>query len=203
MKRVGQVFVVLGVLGGLVAVALGVVSVVGASRAVGTIEAGQEVGSGITRELHAGDEHLLTTRLGQGSPVSCTVEGPDGREVSTQPTEDQVAIAEDLVGLAGGITVTADGPHTVRCTDPDVHFTDAVSMTTLGVSGLGLLAAVPMGLGAGLALVLGIVLWVVGAGRENRPRHPGGYGGGYGQPVQPSPYGQSAPPPPAHRAPWE
>ncbi|OFS06520.1 hypothetical protein [Kytococcus sp. HMSC28H12] len=202
MKRAGQVLVVLGVLGVIAAVVLGVMGLVGAGRAVNAVEGGQKVGSGITRELHAGDGHLLTHPLDTGSSATCTVQGPDGDPVSTSPSDDQVDLAKDFVDLVGGITVTTDGPHTVRCTDPDVRLTDPVSMASLGLAALGLVGAVPVGLGAGLALVLGIILWVAGTNRANRPHHPGGpyggyggggYGGGYGQPGQNPPYVQPTP----------
>jgi len=99
---------------------------------------------------------------------------------------------------------TQSGTYAITCDGPGV-----VAGAPLSISGLfsgagGIMLAVFGGLGGGFLLVLGIILWIVGANRDKRPPVPAGpYPGAPSQPYpgQPQP-GQPYPGQPSAHQPF-
>lgn len=226
MRLIGKILTALGVLGIVLGAGLMVFAIRAAIEADDRISGGQAVNDGITRELQAGDQHLLTLPLDSTVTSACTVVGPRGEDVSTTPTEDHEFLAEGLVDLVGAFTVRNSGTHEVTCADGMVRLSDAVSDSDYDTFGLSMMGSFLLG-GLSLTLtVVGVVLWAVGRPKA-RAGGPGPYGpgpggpGAYGPgPQGPGPYGagpgpggpggyappqpgrQGPPPPPPGQAPW-
>ena len=128
------------------------------------------------------------------------------------------ALQDTEFGLVGTYTAATAGEHSFECEGGDAMLTPGFSGDQLGgiiAAGLGFLALLPLG----LLTLIGLILWLVGRGKDRRalqqPVGPGGYGGhghgydgnssAYGQ-TQDTPgwqgYGQGAPPPPSSGQSW-
>lgn len=119
---------------------------------------------------------------------SCTVTAPDGSSVPTTPDQAMRDIATDQqFRVVGTITAEAAGDYTVECSGP-AEITGALPASAV-VGGtavaLGLLALIPLGI---LTLV-GLILWLVGRGRDRKAALAPGVSWGYGDQPGPAQYG--------------
>lgn len=170
-----------------------------------------------TVAMEQGDSRMVLNDVGAGS-TSCTVTLPDGTQTDLEApdaTQDQI-MQDAQMEIVGVHTAQTAGEYEFSCEGGDAMLTPGISMNDLGgavAAGLGLLALLPLG----LLTLIGLILWLVGRGRDKKALQTPvgssgsgyaygpdqGYGqtsGGYGQTSgdygQSQGYGQVPPPPP-------
>lgn len=134
------------------------------------------------------------------SPRDCAIYGPDDHSVQIRenydPT-DQIDIEGETWTFFGNFATTDAGEYEVACDGGgDVRVGFGLSDNTAIGLGLAFLAA----LFGGFVLIVGLIMWLAGRGKNSAPPYPGyppapmnAYGpGGWNQP----PLGQGYPPPP-------
>lgn len=175
----GVVLLVLGVLGGTVAVVLGARGI-GASFDVRESLAAEVAVPGRTvAELPAGDYSVVL--LGRGlvdGPGSPTAEvdlvGPDGlAAVVTDPgSTSTVSLNGDDAVLVGQVTLRQAGRWSVAAADPGAGVsTLGLRAGTSSLVSPGSVVGLVLGLlGGGLVALIGLVLTIVGAVRRSRAR---------------------------------
>ena len=173
------------------------VAIWGFSRAAGMVDdfssdATSLQGGEATVPMEEGDLRMVLDETG-GSSTTCTVTLPDG-------SQGQLAADSSLEGGTEGVTIvgtyqaTTSGDHTFSCDGGSPALTpnlDFSAMIGAGVGAIAILGLFPLG----LLTIIGLILWLVGRGRDNRAAAApaGGYGygtdhaypqQGYGQPQQ-------------------
>lgn len=190
------------IIGLVLAVLAGIVAAWGVSR---TVDMAQQMesesvplaGGAQTVTMEQGDTRMVVTESGASS-LSCTVTLPDGSTTSLDggDTMADTAVQDSDFGLVGTYTATTAGEHRFECEGGgDAMLTPGFGAAQLGgiiAASLGFLALLPLGL---LTLV-GLILWLVGRGKDRRaleqPVGPGGYGGhGHGYGGDSSAYGRT------------
>ncbi len=146
--------------------------------------------------MEEGATRMVVTESGAAG-ISCTVTLPDGSTTSLDGGDEMAdsALQDTEFGLVGTFTATSAGEHSFECEGGDAMLTPGFSADQLGgiiAAGLGFLALLPLG----LLTLIGLILWLVGRGRDRRalqqPVGPGGYGGhGSGYGGDSSAYGQT------------
>ena len=197
MTTAGKVLFFVGLALTVVAV---IVGIWGLNRAIQDFSAMQSdtvaVQGTTSVPMDAGDVRFILAP--QGTDPACAVTGPGGEdlEVTSDPTMDQAA-AQEGVAVVGSFTATGSGEHTVTC-DGAAELTPALGLgdaVGIGAAGLAFLALFPLG----FITLLGLVLWLVGRGKDKKsavgPGGPGGYGYGYGYGASPGYPGQGYEPP--------
>lgn len=196
---------------GLILSILAIVAIVWGGRAlynyVTSVESESVALTGpVTVAMDPGDTRMIFTDT---SPApTCTVTLPDGSE---QPLETLDAAEQDALEtagsqLVGAFSASTSGEHTFTCDGP-AALTPEMDMGAIGgaaVAGLAFLALLPLG----LLTIVGLILWLVGRGKDRRALETpvgssgSGYGYGPGQgyggassdyPQRPG-YGQAPPP---------
>lgn len=209
MTTAGKVLFFVGLALTVVAV---IVGIWGLNRAIQDFSAMQDdtvaVQGTTSVPMDAGDVRFILAP--QGTDPACTVSGPGGEDlaVTSDPTMDQAA-AQEGVAVVGSFTATGSGEHTVTC-DGAAELTPALGLSDavgIGTAGLAFLALFPLG----FITLLGLVLWLVGRGKDRKSAAgAGGYGygasagypgyadQGYGAPGSGGygPQGYGSPPPP-------
>ena len=137
-----------------------------------------------TVAMEQGDTRLVISE-GSASGISCTVTLPDGTQtsLSTADPSQEDALAQTDGDLVGAHTAATAGDYQFACEGGAATLTPGFGAGQIGAflaAGIGFIALVPLGL---LALI-GLILWLVGRGKDSRalqqPVGPGGYGGGQG-----------------------
>lgn len=116
------------------------------------------------------DEDLyLYVREGDASPV-CTVYPPGQGEV--HPIENPISTNFTHQGTQyhanGGFTVTESGTYEIECSTPEVLVAPSVSGGAIAGGVLGVVGGSLTAVAGGFVLVLGIVLWIIGANRMKK-----------------------------------
>lgn len=178
------------IIGLVLAVIAGAAAAWGLSRTVGWAtdmesESVSLAGGPQTVAMEQGDTRLVISEGSSASGISCTVTLPDGTEtsLSTADSAEQDAMAQADATLVGAHSATATGDHVFACEGGNAMLTPAFNAGQIGAvvaMGIGLVALLP----AGLLALIGLILWLVGRGKDRRalqqPVGPGGYGGGQG-----------------------
>lgn len=146
--------------------------------------------------MEEGATRMVVTESGAAG-ISCTVTLPDGSTTSLSGGDAMAdsALQDTEFGLVGTYTAATAGEHSFECEGGDAMLTPGFSGDQLGgiiAAGLGFLALLPLG----LLTLIGLILWLVGRGKDRRalqqPVGPGGYGGhGHGYDGNSSAYGQT------------
>lgn len=121
-------------------------------------------GEGARIELKAGDTRTLLSR----SPsTTCTVTDPDGNDVDTRRmTTGTVSTNDTTLYAVAEFTAPRDGTYTITCDNgAEVAMTDGSIAGTIIAMSLGIIAIVAAVFLLG-GVILGLVLWLVGANRE-------------------------------------
>lgn len=137
-------------------------------------------GGTATVAMEEGDMRMVVDESG-GTGTTCTVTGPDGTE-SPLDTSTAVSGGGQEGSIVGSYQATASGDHTFACEGGDASITPNVdfgAMVGIGIGAIALLALLPLG----LITIVGLIMWLVGRGRDKRALDApaGGYGYGYGQ----------------------
>ena len=176
MRAWGRVLTTLGALGVLGAVALMVLGALGMSGATAATDVHRPVVTGETVQLRAGDRHLLVAPREASPDAQCRVVGPDDRSLPVAAeTYDRRVVGSD-VALRGAFTLESSGAHEVDCVGGTVWMTDAVPLGAVLLGLGGTAVGILVGMGSGVMLVVGAVLWLAGHDRAvaGFTRTPGG-----------------------------
>lgn len=143
-----------------------------------TMEGGQA-----TVSMEEGDLRYVFSE-GSGGDVACTVTLPDGSEETLQAADDLSTGQEPQVQATtvGTYTATSTGEHTFTCEGGQTALSPNLAASTFVAIAFGALAAVAL-IPLLLLTVIGLIMWLVGRGRDKRAaQNPqGGYGYGPGQ----------------------
>lgn len=134
-----------------------------------------------TVAMEQGDSRMVLNDVGAGS-TSCTVTLPDGTQTDLEApdaTQDQI-MQDAQMEIVGVHTAQTAGEYEFSCEGGDAMLTPGISMNDLGgavAAGLGLLALLPLG----LLTLIGLILWLVGRGRDKKALQTpvGSSGSGY------------------------
>lgn len=139
--------------------------------------------SGTTTVTAVGDDAMYLYVPETAPAADCVITDPTGAPVTGASTFSSSFTYEGQLYesfLRFGGAEAPDGDFTITCVGSDVIAAPAVSAGAITGGVLGILLGVFGGIGGFLVLVLGIILWIVGARRANRPQTPGAWGPGPG-----------------------
>lgn len=159
---VGGIILVLSVVGGII------LGVVGIGGTVSEVSDGEVISGTGQVSLQTDDERQLYKHQGDPTP-SCTIRAPSGGEPGPGPSHSSsITSNSDSWTSFRGFTAEEAGDYTVTC-DGEVLVAPPLSISGILTGVGGILLAVFGGLG-GLALVIGgLILYLVGRSRRQRP----------------------------------
>lgn len=193
------------IIGLILSVLVGAVIAWGAvqgSRMISGFEDGetQMDGGQATVAMEEGDMRFVSSTT-TGETPTCTVTLPDGSETPL-PGDTMMDTGDPQVDaqIVGSYSATTAGQHTFTCEGGSTTLSPSISMSAIigfGIAGVGILLLIPLL----ILTVVGLIMWLVGRGKDKRAEQepPGGYGygtghaypqQGYGQPQQGAAYGQ-------------
>jgi len=150
--------------------------VVGVSSAIGGADglaSGQPVVNGGTVDLPGDSERVIyfeDTSVA-GTDVACTVTGPNGQNIATQPATFGPDVSDDLA-IGVGFRTAAAGAHTVDCDLPSgagssLLVRPPVDFSAVMGAGVAVLIGLAVGFLAFIVLIIGIV-WLVRVNKRIR-----------------------------------
>lgn len=169
---------------GLILSILAIVAIVWGGRAIYNYATSVETESvaltgPVTVAMDPGDTRMIFTDTDPAP--TCAVTLPDGSEQSleTPGTAEQDALEASGSQLVGAFSASTSGEHTFTCDGP-AALSPEMDMGAIGgaaVAGLAFLALLPLG----LLTIVGLILWLVGRGKDRRALQTpvGSSGSGY------------------------
>ncbi|MFT3661732.1 MAG: hypothetical protein QM809_10105 [Gordonia sp. (in: high G+C Gram-positive bacteria)] len=195
MKTAGKWLTFTGLAIGIISLIVGIVTTVSGFGKLAELVDDTFVVSGPTAYTAAAGETLVLYRegYGVGSTPSCTFDGP-AQPKTTSPGSAEYTYNDVTLRPFLNVTFTQSGSYTITCSLSGVVAGPEISVGGIA-SGVGGIFLLFFGVGLGsLMLIIGIVLWIIGANRtKNPPPPPPHPGQSYpGQPYPPQP-GQGYP----------
>lgn len=151
----------------------------------------QMEGGQATVAMEEGDMRFVSSTT-TGETPTCAVTLPDGSEAplsndSMMDTGDPQVDAQ----IVGSYSATTAGEHTFTCEGGSTTLSPSISMSAIigfGIAGVGILLLIPLI----ILTVVGLIMWLVGRGKDKRAAQepPGGYGYGTGHAYPQQGYGQ-------------
>ncbi|MFK5688920.1 hypothetical protein ACI3EY_04590 [Ornithinimicrobium sp. LYQ92] len=131
-----------------------------------------------TVAMEEGDSRFVVDEASGGDAASCTVSTPDGTQEQLSTDSQMGAESGTDVTIVGSYAATTSGEHTFACEGGSPSLSPNISSSAIigiGVAALGVLALIPLV----LLTVIGLIMWLVGRGRDRRAQQAPVGGGGY------------------------
>ncbi|GAA4746209.1 hypothetical protein [Gordonia alkaliphila] len=171
MKKIGKWLTWSGLAIAVVSVIVGIVlAVIGLGKVADTVNESFRVNGPTTHVAEANSSLWLYSASTGIAVPSCTAAGPATVQQSTMPSDASFDFNTDTVTMFGKLHFPEAGTYTIDCDSVGVVAGPEISTSSIVTGAGGVLLAVFGGGLGGLLLVIGVILWAVGASRaKNAP----------------------------------